>query len=426
LPSPEFLELMTVLVQVPHPVVLCLVHVYLPPQASLIDFLSDLISTHNVILLGDFNFPDIDWSSLSSPSGPSYLFTEFAFRANLSQHITTPTHLREATLQEEISIARSNYEAALVDKFAFSNDSTIYSYIRNLLRSNSLPYFVSFGDKSECSDEVFLPDDASVPFSLQTPAQTLDSIEISIQDVFSALVSLNPSKATGIDGIPARLLKSFATPLCEPIHHLLVQCFAQSYLSLEWKTHLITPIHKSGDKSSVTNYRPISLLCCISNVLEKIIFDKIADFIQPHFVSLQKSSLITFCSVRHSPLFSSYYINGQTIPQKSIIRDLGVIFESDLSWSKHMNNIAAKSYQTIGLLRRAFPVSTPIKTKKLLFLSLVILKLTYCSPIWRPNLVKDITILERVQKRATKYTLNDYSSDYKSRLISLQILPLMY
>ena len=33
--------------------------------------------------------------------------------------------------------------------------------------------------------------------------------------------------------------------------------------------------------------------------------------------------------------------------------------------------------------------------------------------------------LERVQRRATKFILNDFSSDYKSRLVALQILPLM-
>ena len=48
---------------------------------------------------------------------------------------------------------------------------------------------------------------------------------------------------------------------------------------------MITPIHKSGDKSSVTNYRPISLLCCISKVLEKVVFAQIADFVQHLFVS---------------------------------------------------------------------------------------------------------------------------------------------
>ena len=33
-------------------------------------------------------------------------------------------------------------------------------------------------------------------------------------------------------------------------------------------------------------------------------------------------------------------------------------------------------------------------------------------------------LLERVQRRASKFLLNDYSSDYKSRLISLNLLPL--
>ena len=39
--------------------------------------------------------------------------------------------------------------------------------------------------------------------------------------------------------------------------------------------------------------------------------------------------------------------------------------------------------------------------------------------------MKDIILLERVQQRATKFILNDYSSDYKFRLIKLGMLPLM-
>ena len=52
--------------------------------------------------------------------------------------------------------------------------------------------------------------------------------------------------------------------------------------------------------------------------------------------------------------------------------------------------------------------------------------LTYCSQIWRPRFLKDILSLERIQRRATKYILSDSYSDYKSRLVSLQLLPLMY
>ena len=48
------------------------------------------------------------------------------------------------------------------------------------------------------------------------------------------------------------------------------------------------------------------------------------------------------------------------------------------------------------------------------------------SPVWRAQLVKDILRLEKVQRRATKYILNDYTADYRSRLQSLNLLPLMY
>ena len=39
---------------------------------------------------------------------------------------------------------------------------------------------------------------------------------------------------------------------------------------------------------------------------------------------------------------------------------------------------------------------------------------------------QNISALERIQRRATKYILNDYVSDYKTRLIKLNLLPLMY
>ena len=38
----------------------------------------------------------------------------------------------------------------------------------------------------------------------------------------------------------------------------------------------------------------------------------------------------------------------------------------------------------------------------------------------------DIINLERIQRRATKHILNDYTSYYKDGLLSLKLLPLMY
>ena len=60
-------------------------------------------------------------------------------------------------------------------------------------------------------------------------------------------------------------------------------------------------------------------------------------------------------------------------------------------------------------------------------ISLIRSQLSYCAQIWRPHfLLKDIQSLERIQKQATKFILNDYDSDYKSRFQTLHLLPLMY
>ena len=64
--------------------------------------------------------------------------------------------------------------------------------------------------------------------------------------------------------------------------------------------------------------------------------------------------------------------------------------------------------------------------KKQLYLTLVRSQLIYYSQLWRPFLIKDIMILERVQRRATKFILNNYTSPYKSRLTRLNSFPVMY
>ena len=117
-----------------------------------------------------------------------------------------------------------------------------------------------------------------------------------------------------------------------------------------------------------------------------------------------------------------YPINGNLIRRMSQHKDLGVTFSTDLHWTEHYNT---KAYQTLGLLRHTFSVSS-IAVKKQLYISLVRSQVLYCSQLWRPQLLEDIFILERVQHRATKYILNNYMLPYKVRLERLHLLPLMY
>ena len=70
-----------------------------------------------------------------------------------------------------------------------------------------------------------------------------------------------------------------------------------------------------------------------------------------------------------------------------------------------------------------FPLVRDICAKHRLYVSLIRSLLLYCSPLWR--LLVDIKSLETVQRRATKFITENRSLDYRHRLLSLQMLPLM-
>ena len=122
----------------------------------------------------------------------------------------------------------------------------------------------------------------------------------------------------------------------------------------------------------------------------------------------------------------SYHLKEQAIPKLNSHRDLGVILSDDLSWKNHYTYILSKAYKILGLIRRTFKSSHSLSIKTKLYMTLVRSILTYCSPVWRPYLLNDINSLERLQRRATKYILNNYTNDYKSRLLNINLLPLMY
>ena len=509
----------------------------------------------------------------------------------------------EASLQSKMLDARSKYESTLVSDFACSKNSKIYSYIKSFSKHMDLPptVFLESAQAATPAGKAALFNDffhsvfntkSPLPSitNLHLPDKLLCSITFTDLETYEALSSIDSSKASGVDGIPSKVWKCTAIALYKPVHHLFSLCLKKSYIPREWRTHQITPILKrNGDKTSVTSYRPISLLSCISKVLEKLIFDKTSDFLVSNIVSssqfgfVRKRStlqqLLTFMSsvihafdnktqvdvnyldikkafdsVSHSELlarlwsaglvgsawkFFKAYLNDRQqfvsiqghsskllpvtsgVPQGSILgpmlfiiyinnlpdilefatcllfaddtkllrnissitnstqlqndinhlltwslmshltfnlsktlmlrfpnrstnidatyfmdsspiqvvescKDLGVIVSSDLSWSLQQNSVISKAYRQLGLIRRTFSKFVSVREKKLLYLSLVRSQLTYCSQLWRPQFIKDIAALEKVQRRATKYILNDYTSDYKQRLITLGMLPLMH
>ena len=101
----------------------------------------------------------------------------------------------------------------------------------------------------------------------------LSDIVVTSDDVESVLKALPICKASGPDRINNCILREMAQELSSPLCSLFNQSLSLGIVPDIWKEAHVCPIPKGGDKTAVSNYRPISLLSNINKVLERIVFN---------------------------------------------------------------------------------------------------------------------------------------------------------
>ena len=100
------------------------------------------------------------------------------------------------------------------------------------------------------------------------------------EDLITYIRKLKGKKSCGFDQIDSCLLKTAAPYIKDVLLHV-INLNIQNHFSIGWKTQLILPNYKKGDKLSAENYRPVSNIPELSKVLEYAIFDQLME----HFLS---------------------------------------------------------------------------------------------------------------------------------------------
>ena len=95
---------------------------------------------------------------------------------------------------------------------------------------------------------------------------------------------------------------------------------------------------------------------------------------------------------------------------------LGLTICSNLSWSEHINTITSKARCLIGLLFRQFYSCTDSYTLRKLYLTIVRPHLKHACEVWDLHLDKDIKLIEKVQKFASRVCLKQWNSSYSDML----------
>ena len=113
---------------------------------------------------------------------------------------------------------------------------------------------------------------------------SLATIHFRVHKVQRHLANLATSKATGPDGVPARVLKECSKELALPVTRLFSLSYRSGTVPSLWKLANIVPIFKKPPRSQPSSYRPVSLLPVLSKIMETIVNQQLVAFLDRHHI----------------------------------------------------------------------------------------------------------------------------------------------
>ena len=159
----------------------------------------------------------------------------------------------------------------LVDRTSVSDPKSIADAFNDYFISIGWRQAAEYVDES-CSNV----DNQPINYNINQSSDTFFKLSpISVDSVASTLTGLKACKATGLDKIPAKILKLSANIIAPSLTFIFNLSLATGVDIDEWKHARVTPIFKSGDRRQCENYRPISILPVVSKAFEKEVFRQV-------------------------------------------------------------------------------------------------------------------------------------------------------
>ena len=154
----------------------------------------------------------------------------------------------------------------------------------------------------------------------------------------------------------------------------------------------------------------------------------INDWILSHLLkfNVQKTKYMLISRKSQSFLSSlpPLFLNSSTIERVYSYKYLGVVINSNLSWSPHISSVCSKSHKILSYFFRNFYCFSSRSSLFTLYSSLVHPHLSHCSSLWDPHTKSDIKSLESIQKFALRICSKQLHSNYDRNLELFNLVPL--
>ena len=193
-------------------------------------------------------------------------------------------------LKREIRSARREVEERLASD-AKKNPKAFYRYASGRCQQSIGPLMnekreliASDKDMASILNEffasVFTVESDSAPTLEEVTSARIEDISITEEMIENMIGKLKVGKATGPDGIPARVIKETAREISVPLRIIFDSSFSRGEVPKDWRRANVVPIFKKGEKSNPGNYRPVSLTSIPGKIMESILRDHLLDFLE--------------------------------------------------------------------------------------------------------------------------------------------------
>jgi hypothetical protein len=175
-------------------------------------------------------------------------------------------------------------------------------------KSSTYPSLVSRGnvyttddEKANLFNESFLESSTlgrAPTYNLEEDVETvteseLENITVKDQDVADILSTINVNKAYGPDNLSPRLIKEAGNTIVKVLVRLFNLSLTKGVFPSLWKKANVLPIYKKAEQFFTINYRPISLLCILAKVFEKVVFKHLFNYFRDNFmISIWQSGFL--------------------------------------------------------------------------------------------------------------------------------------
>ena len=118
----------------------------------------------------------------------------------------------------------------------------------------------------------------------QSSYPQMPEINVCTTGVENLLKKLKPHKAAGPDQLKPLVLKEIASAIAPCLQHIFQRSLDEGIVPDDWKRANVTPIFKKGSKFQPSNYRPVSLTCICSKVMEHVIVSNLSRHLEGNHI----------------------------------------------------------------------------------------------------------------------------------------------